>query len=162
MTDENPLDDPIRYSAVLRPQRSSSRRAVKILSILVLCLFLPTALIFTAVGAWPVFGFMGIEVIALLFALRFNHKIGRTFDAIAITDDEFRLSRVDPWGRRRQWKFQSRWLQIRLDGPLQRLTVGSHGRTVAIGTFLTPDERARLAADLKSEIAKIALPAVVG
>ncbi len=158
MTDDPFPKGEIRYSTVLRPHRSASRRALKILTVAVLCASVPTALIFSLIGAWPVFGFMGLEVLALLVALRFNHKAGNTFDAISITDSEFRLSRVDPWGRRRHWSFQAQWTQVRLEGPTQRLLIGSHGKSITVGTFLTPEERARLAGNLKYEIARVVRP----
>ena len=88
----------IRFSRVLRPHRSSSERAIKIVTGFVLCLFIPTGTIFLINGAWPVFGFMGVEVAGLIFALRYNYKVGSAFEAITISDQEFRLSRVDHWG----------------------------------------------------------------
>ena len=122
----------IRYSRVLRPHLSSSERAVRIVTGFVLCLFIPTGTVFLLIGAWPVFGFMGLEVIALIFALRYNHKVGPAFEVITITDKEFRHSKVSHWGKRKLTSFQPQWLQDRIDEASQQLIAGIHGKCVNI------------------------------
>ena len=155
----NQQDDArIRFSRVLRPHRSSSERAIKIVTGFVLCLFIPTGTIFLINGAWPVFGFMGLEVGALIFALRYNHKVGSAFEAITISDKEFRLSRVDHWGKRSHWSFQAQWLRVRVDATSKQLIAGIHGRHVVIGKFLTSDERESLCEILQSEIRRLNNP----
>ena len=145
----------IRYSRVLRPHRSSSERAVKIVTGFVLCLFIPTGTVFLLVGAWPVFGFMGLEVIALIFALRYNHKVGPAFEVITITDKEFRHSKVSHWGKRKLTSFQPQWLQVRIDEASQQLIAGIHGKRVIIGKFLTDDEREELCNVLIEKIRRL-------
>ena len=162
-TQQNPdhQDDArIRFSRVLRPHRSSSERAIKIVTGFVLCLFIPTGTIFLINGAWPVFGFMGVEVAGLIFALRYNYKVGSAFEAITISDEEFRLSRVDHWGKRAHWSFQPQWLRVRIDATSKQLIAGTHGRHVVIGKFLTLDERESLCEILQSEIRRLNNPAL--
>jgi len=146
----------IRFSRVLRPHRSSSERAVRIVSMFVMFLFIPTGTAFLIAGAWPVFGFMGLEVLGLIFALRYNHKVGSAFEAITLTEREFRFSKVDHWGKRRHWSFQPQWLQVRLDGPSKQLICGTHGKRIVIGKFLNEDEREALCALLSREIRSLA------
>ncbi len=153
--DSQEADDDICYSRVLRPHRSSSERAVKIVTGFVLCLFIPTGMVFLLVGAWPVFGFMGLEVIALILALSYNHKVGSAFEAITITDKEFRHSKVDHWGKRKHTSFQPQWLQVRIDETSQQLIAGTHGKRVVIGKFLTDDEREELCNVLIEEIRRL-------
>jgi len=148
-------DDAIRFSRVIRPHRSSSDRAVKIVSFFVLFLFIPTGTAFLIAGAWPVFGFMGLEVGALIFALHYNHKVGAAFEAITITEREFRVSKVDHWGKRKHWSFQPQWLQFRLDGPSQQLIAGTHGKRIVIGKFLNLDEKEALCEVLQSEVRRL-------
>ena len=150
---------PIRFSRVLRPHRSSSDRALRIMTIFVLGLFTPTALLFFIAGAWPVTGLFGLEVAGLIFALRYNHKVGSAFEAITITDREFRFSRVDHWGKRRHWSFQPQWLQVRFDTPSKQLICGTHGKRISVGRFLLPEEREALGETLKHEIRRLNNPA---
>jgi uncharacterized membrane protein len=147
----------IRFSRVLRPHRSSSERAIRIITLFVLFLFTPTATVFLIVGAWPVFGIMGLEVVGLIFALRYNHRVGTAFEAITISEREFRFSKVDHWGKRRHWTFQPQWLQVRLDGPSKQLIAGTHGKRVVIGKFLHADERESLCGVLQNEIRSLGL-----
>lgn len=153
--DPMPGAEVIRFSRVLRPYRSSSDRAVKIVSIFVMFLFIPTGTTFLIIGAWPVFGIMGLEVMGLIFALRYNHKVGSAFEAITITEREFRFSKVDHWGTRKHWTFQPQWLQVRLDGPSKQLIAGTHGKRIVIGKFLHADEREALCDLLQDEIRRL-------
>lgn len=148
-------DDPIRFSRVLRPHRSSSERAIRIVTLFVLFLFIPTGTAFLVVGAWPVFGFMGLEVAALIFALRYNHKVGSAFEAISISERTFKVSKVDHWGKRKHWTFQPQWLQVRIDGTSKQLIAGTHGKRIVIGKFLNEDEREDLCEVLKEEIRRL-------
>lgn len=152
-------ETPIRFSRVIRPHRSASKRALKIITTFILFLFTPTAFGFLFIGAWPVFGLMGLEVAGLIFALWYNHKVGSAFEAITITDTEFRLSRVDHWGQRKYFSFQPQWLKVRFDEPSKQLIAGVHGRHVVIGNFLTEKERERLAEILADEIRRLSAPA---
>jgi uncharacterized membrane protein len=145
-------EDAIRFSRVLRPHRSSSDRAVKIVSGFVLFLFIPTGTTFLLMGAWPVFGFMGLEVAALIFALHYNHKVGSAFEAITLSEREFKISKVDHWGKRRHWTFQPQWLQVRYDETSKQLIAGTHGKRITIGKFLTDDEREAFCGVLKDEL----------
>lgn len=145
----------IRFSRVLRPHRSSTDRAIKIVTGFVLFLFIPTGTAFLIAGAWPVFGLMGLEVAGLIFALRYNHKVGSAFEAITITEHEFRFSRVDHWGKRRHWTFQPQWLQFRVDAPSKQLIAGTHGKRIVIGKFLNMDEKLALCELLQSEVKRL-------
>ncbi len=150
-----PDAEKIRFSRVLRPQRSSSDRAIRIVTYFVLFLFIPTGTAFLIAGAWPVFGLMGLEVAGLIFALHYNHKVGSAFEAITLTEREFRFSRVDHWGKRRHWTFQPQWLQFRVDGPSRQLIAGTHGKRIVIGKFLNLDEKEALCATLEREIRRL-------
>lgn len=154
LPDDNAEEDieAIRFSRVLRPHRSSSDRAIRIISYFIFFLFIPTGLTFLIIGAWPVFGFMGLEVIALIFALHYNHKVGSAFEAITLSEREFKVSKVDHWGKRKQWTFQPHWLQVRHDEISKQLIAGTHGKRIVIGKFLNDDERETLFSQLKNEI----------
>jgi uncharacterized membrane protein len=147
---------PLLFNAVLRPHRSASLKAIHIVIGFLLCVFIPTGVIFTLAGAWPVFGFMGLEVAALFLALRWHHRAGgRTMETISITPAAITVSRTDHWGRRTEWSVPPQWLRIESEetpGRADRLVLRSHGRTIAVGAFLSPDERAGLARALQGAI----------
>ncbi|MSO92068.1 MAG: DUF2244 domain-containing protein [Rhodospirillales bacterium] len=149
-----------RFRAVLRPRRSASLEGIHIVMGAVAAVSFGTGVAFIAAGAWPVFGFLGLEVLLLYGALRLHHWSGHVSEIIAITDETFTVERVDPWGKRRMWSFQPHWMQVLLD-PLEgqnRLELRSHGRALAIGAFLTPAERRAVADLLRGALARLATP----
>ena len=65
------------------------------------------------------------------------------------------VERIAPCGRRHEWHFQRRWLQVNVDEDSERdcaLELRSHGRALAIGAFLTPDERREVARRLRVQL----------
>lgn len=151
----------LAFRAVLRPRRSASLRGIHIVMGAVAAVSFGTGIAFIAAGAWPVFGFLGFEVLLLYGALRLHHWAGHTSETIDITDATCTVERVDPWGKRHRWSCQPYWMQINLD-PLapgqNRLELRSRGRALAIGAFLTPAERSELAGMLRDALARLATP----
>ena len=148
------------FRTVLRPRRSATLKGIHIVMGAVAATSFGTGVAFIAAGAWPVFGFLGFEVLLLYGALRLHHWSGHVSEVIAITGEACTVERVDPWGKRRIWSFQPYWMQVRLD-PLEgqnRLELRSHGRVLAIGTFLTPSERSEVAEKLRDALAQLAAP----
>jgi uncharacterized membrane protein len=112
---------------------------------------------FTLIGAWPVFGFFGLEVFLLYGAFRLSYRSARRHESIRLTEDEFTVERVSVRGERRCWRFPPSWLRVRLEefrDDSNRLTVSSHGSTLVLGGFLSPDERRDLADRLKRALAR--------
>lgn len=107
---------------------------------------------FAALGFWPVLPFAGIELLGLGLALRLSLRRGRTREFIRIDESEVRVNRWS--GRQRtEVRFARPWTRIQLRASAvpswpSRLLLGSMGRTVEIGAFLTEGERRRLRARL--------------
>lgn len=140
--------DKVHFHAELRPNRSGTIRGIHILFGFLLFVFLPTGVIFVVVGAWPVFGFMGAELLLLYVALRVSHKRGGMVENIWMTERRVTIERVDHWGGRQQWSFQPQWLKVEVaprSGRGSCLRLRSHGRAVTIGAFLTAEEQDEVA-----------------
>ncbi len=143
------------FDAVLYPHRSLGRRGFTIFMIVLGIVSFFMGLAFLLMGAWPVFGFFGLDVLALYWAFRLNYRAAEVVETIRLTDDELVVGRTQ---RRRQvgeWKFQPYWVRVEVDSPgphENRLLLKSHGRTLAIGSFLTPEERIDLAAALRDAL----------
>jgi uncharacterized membrane protein len=111
--------------------------------------------LFTLIGAWPVFCFFGLEVVLVYAAFRLSYRSARNRETLRLTEDEFTVERVGVRGDRRLWRLPPVWLRVRLeefDDESNRLTVTSHGRTLVIGGFLSPDERRALADRLEGAL----------
>ncbi len=156
-----PATDSIVFSAELRPNRSSSRSALKWLALAATGVMVPVAVGFSLAGAWPVFGFMGLELVALVALLHFNHRRTRVVERIAVTERQLHLERINPWGQRESWSIPRHWARIKLiaaDAPNSRLELRSHGHVIALGTFLTADERREVAGDLRRFVSAVCAP----
>ena len=136
------------FSKELRPRRSSSPQTVQCLVIVSIVLVVLIGLIFVYIGAWPVFGFLGLELITLSALLCYHYHQGFLVEHIVITENNLSVVRTAPSGQKHTWTAKHHWLQVNLqdkDYKSSQLELRSHGRSIFIGSFLTPRERLNLA-----------------
>ncbi len=147
---------PPLFDARLTPHRSLSPRGFALLMAGVCAVSFTAGLAFFLMGAWPVVGFMGLDVALIYGAFRLNYRRARMFEELVLTREALTVRRVDLRGAEKRWSFQPYWLQVRMDDPPEpasRLTLRSHGRSLSIGDFLSPDERLALAKELRRHLA---------
>ena len=71
MTPSNPYDEPpTLFSAMLTPHRSLNRVGFLVLMAFLSVVSFAAGVTFLILGAWPVFGFFGLDVLAVYFAFR--------------------------------------------------------------------------------------------
>lgn len=151
-------NDPIRFDAVLHPNASLSPRGFFLLMAFVGLVSFCAGISFVMMGAWPVFGFFGIDVALVYFAFKLNYRDARRYETIRLTDSMLTVERFTPSGRRERWRFQPYWLKVEIDDnpqPGSTVTLRSHGRMVEIGSFLSPEEKLDFANALRTELAKL-------
>jgi uncharacterized membrane protein len=147
----------LSFDAVLRPHRSLSRMGFWLLMAGVFCVSFTAGLAFFLAGAWPVIGFLGLDVALIYVAFRANYRSGQMSEILQLGERELVVRRVSPYGRVRTWTFQPYWLRVAIDDPPahdSQLTLSSHGRLLAIGAFLTAEERLELAQALRDALAR--------
>ncbi len=148
----------VLFDATLTPHRSLSPRGFVILMAVVCAISFVAGMVFFLAGAWPVVGFLGLDVLLVYAAFRVNYHHGRMFETLELTRRDLLVRRVDHWGKESRWRFQPSWLQVLIDEPPahdSQLNLRSHGRSVTIGAFLAPDERLDLAKALRRALAKL-------
>ncbi len=148
-------DEDLLFDAVLHPNRSLNRGGFLILMALFGGFCAVTGMMFLIAGAWPVAGFLGLDVLLLYIAFRLNYRDGRLVETLRLTPSNLLVRRVTPGGAVQSWNFQPYWLQVELERPTahdSRLMLGSHGRRLTVGTFLTSAERVELAAALRDAL----------
>ena len=156
MTDDKPL-----FDAILVPHRSLGPTGFVALMVVVSVISFTAGLIFLLEGAWPVFGFFGLDVLLVYLAFRANYRSAHLYETIRLTRNELWVERRLPAGARQCWTFQPYWLQVVCDDQPHsggRLTLRSHGRSLTIGSFLTPEERADLAKALRDALSAVREP----
>jgi uncharacterized membrane protein len=117
------------------------------------CLFsLMFSLIFVFQGFWPVLPFWALEMLGLGLALHFSMRRRHYTQTVLISDEGVSLVTRTQRGVAKQ-EFARHWAKVRLRSPLgrlrpSRLTIESRGRAYEVGSFLTEEDRCRLATRL--------------
>jgi uncharacterized membrane protein len=103
-------------------------------------------------GAWPVFGFMGLDIALVYLALNINYRRGRVCEVLELDEHSLTVERTDPRGKQSRWRLQPAWLRVELAEPILPQTpvvLRSHGEALPVGVFLHPEQRREIAADLR-------------
>jgi uncharacterized membrane protein len=153
MTASNDFDQeasqPKLFSARLTPHRSLNRTGFLVLMAFLTAVSFAAGVAFLLMGAWPVFGFFGLDVLVIYWAFRINFRRATAIEEISVTPSELRVRRVSHRGHVVEWVLNPLW--VRLDQKthaefgIERLYLVSKGRRVSIGSFLGPDEKASFA-----------------
>jgi uncharacterized membrane protein len=140
------------YAVRLRPHRSLSERNFWLLLCIFSAISFVTTVPFVVVGAWPVAGFMGLDVAIFYFAFRANYRAALAYEDVNVTPIDLSLAKVSPKGARAEWHFNPSWVSLHKETHeeygVQKVAVVSRGRSVEIGKFLGPNEKATVARDL--------------
>jgi len=143
------------FEAVLMPHRSLSRRGFKLLMAALAVGLSAVGFAFWSLGAWPVAGFCGLEVLLVWGAFELNYRSARRFERIVLDDDALTVERIGLGGEVMRWRFEPGWVRVVVVRPEEqdsRLLLTSHGRTIAVGSFLSRRERIELADSLRFAI----------
>ena len=150
------MSDTVHFSTTLSPHRSLSPEGFKWLIRGVLAANVVVGLPMYLLGAWPVAGFMGIDVWLLWFFFQRSYLDARRRETLTLTDRELIVERRSPDGEREEHRLDAYWL--RFDVSEERLVVVSRGNRIVVGRFLSPEERGQLAEELKAAHARMRTP----
>jgi len=150
MTDTSPQKQSSKEAQfVLHPHRSLSPFGFLILMASIGIFSFVFGMVFLMMGAWPVFGFFGLDVALVYYAFKRNYRDGRLYETITLSPEALKLTRVHPSGRCEEFDFNPYWARVRCttDRPDGRtsLRLVAQGREILFGQFLTDDERRNLA-----------------
>lgn len=154
-------EKPMLFDAVLQPHRSLSPRGFTILMILLGIVSFAAGISFISLGAWPVCGFFGLDVALVYLAFKLNYRAARNYETVQLTESTLRIARGGPKGVRESHSFQPHWVRVEMDDPPEhasQLRLTSHGRSVIVGSFLPPEERADFARALRAELDRLRQP----
>lgn len=146
------------WQATLTPHRSLTREGFLIVMGLVVAVNLVVGGLFMAIGAWPVAGFAGLDVLIIWWAFRANFADARKMERISITEHELVFDRFAENLPPEQQRFVRRWVRVELEEDRERELIGrlslvSGPSRVAVGDFLAPEERKQLATALRAALA---------
>jgi uncharacterized membrane protein len=143
------------FEAVLYPNPALSQAGFIALMLAVGGVSTALGIAFALVGAWPVSGFLALEILLLYLAIAQGRRASARRELIRLDANGLHVRRIAPDGTTADWRFEPYWVQIQMDDPPRRnscLTLASHGKRVVIGLFLTPEERLDLARALQAAL----------
>jgi uncharacterized membrane protein len=104
---------------------------------------------FLLMGAWPVLGFFGLDVLAIYWAFRISFRNAKASEEIRVTPSALSVRRISHRGHVVEFTFNPLWVQldrkIHAEFGIERLYLVSKGRRITIGSFLGADEKASFA-----------------
>ena len=104
---------------------------------------------FVLIGAWPILGFMGLDVLAIYLAFRWNFRDARAYEDLHLTPLELTLAKVTARGQKAEWRFNPVWVRLEKreseDFGLESLALRVRDRRVEIAACLDPPRKADFA-----------------
>ncbi len=158
MQKSNPVNEPILFEARLSPHRSLSRAGFAIVMGVLAGVSFAVGVSFLLMGAWPVFGFFGLDVALVWFAFRINYRDARAYEDIRMTPNLLSVRQVSAKGAARETDFNPRWVRLEkteddLYG-VTRVALISRGIFLIVGAFLPPLYKSELARRLGAALAE--------
>ena len=142
----------------LRPHRSLDGAQFRILMSVFALAATASSVPFVIAGAWPVGGFMGLDILVVYLAFRASFRAARAYEDISVTPLEMLLAKVSAKGRRAEWRFHPAWVRVdkveHEEFGLQRLSLRERGRSVEVAGFLGADAKADFASKLTRALAE--------
>ena len=137
------------FAARLTPHRSLSPRGIRIVVIVLASMALLPGLIFYLLGAWPVVGFMGLDVLALYWALTWSFRDGKRSEQVTLWQDLLEIRQISPTGEETRETFNPLVVRLVIDRDFDERTTGlklkTQERELIIGAFLNPDDKSSFA-----------------
>lgn len=154
--DFDPDAQPEIFSALLTPHRSLNRTGFLVVMAFVTLVSFVAGLAFLLMGAWPVVGVFGLDVLAIYWAFRVNFRRARASEEILVTPSELRVRRISHRGHVVEFLLNPLWVRLdqisHAEYGIEKLYLVSKGRHLSIGSFLGPDEKASFAKALTAAL----------
>lgn len=148
MTSGNDFDQgpqPALFTARLTPHRSLNRTGFIVLMAFISAVSFAAGVAFLLMGAWPVFGFFGLDVLVIYWAFKVNFRDARAYEDISVSYSELRLRRVSHQGHIMEWVLNPLWIRIdrevHEEFGVERLYLVARGQQIALARFLGPSEK---------------------
>ncbi|MCT7376209.1 DUF2244 domain-containing protein [Chelativorans salis] len=144
MDEKNAADQPF-FKALLVPHRSLGHTGFTVLMAALVLIWVTVGALFLSIGAWPVFGFFGLDILALYIAFRINYRAARAREEVSLSRVSLDIRKVLPSGRSEEHRFNPFWarfnVQRHTEIGITGMAVEAREKRVLLGSFLNPEER---------------------
>jgi uncharacterized membrane protein len=166
MASANAETEPPIYAAVLTPHRSLGRRGFMAVMAVLSAMSLMVGLIFWSIGAWPIPGFLGLDVLLVYAAFRLSYRQARAAEEILLSRSALTVRRIAADGTTAEMGLNPYWARLEVDRHpefgILRMAIAWQGHRLAIGRFLGAREREKFAREFSAALAEArATPGVV-
>ena len=145
------------FRALLTPHRSMGRTGFLLVMGILVFIWLSFGAMFLSMGAWPVFGFFGLDVLLLYVAFRANYRAARVHEEVIVSRTALDIVKVAPSGRSQAHRFNPFWARFSVSRHeeigITVMNVEGQGQSVPIGSFLNPADRESFAAAFRRALA---------
>jgi len=144
------------FSAVLTPYRSLGQNGFIILMLCLGLISFVAGMMFLMIGAWPVFGFFGLDMLLIYLAFRLNYRSARSYEEVIVSRTEIIIRKVGPGKRHQEFRFNPIWVKLSIerieDEGVTKIALTNRGQTVDLGNFLNPDDRTSFAGAMANAV----------
>ena len=137
------------------PYRRLSRKGFRNLMIVVSIVFFVIGMFFWYIGAWPVFGFLGLDVWLLYYAFKLNYKSGEISETLKLIKENLIITRSFPSGTEQKWNLEPYWTKVEILNPRinqYNLIIKSKEKVVMIGSFLNYYDKKKLMKKIRNAL----------
>jgi uncharacterized membrane protein len=142
----------------LRPHRSLGRRGFAFLMAVLAIMSFTVGMIFFSIGAWPIPGFLGLDVLAVYVAFRLSFRQARAAEEIRLSRSALTVRRIAADGTAREMGLNPYWARLEVDRHpefgILRMAIAWQGHRLAVGRFLGPPEREKFAREFTAALAE--------
>jgi uncharacterized membrane protein len=151
-----PPDGPVYLDATLRPNVALSGRGFQIVMVAMAAGSFVVGCLFLSLGAWPVIGFFGVDVLLLWLAFRSSFaRAGREREQVRVTGSRIDVRRTSRTGQRAGWFTSPHFARVIVERPEHthpEVGLAAGPDRLALATCLSPQERIDFAGALENAI----------
>ena len=145
------------YEISLYPYRSLNKIGFFILMFSLGFVSFVAGIIFMIKGAWPVFGFFGLDVLLVYIFFKINFRSGKKKEILILTKNQLIIEFYNSKKISKTYYLDAHWLQIRLSklkNEMSKLKISSKNKSIIIGSFLRYQEKIDVVKSLKKALKK--------
>ena len=153
--------DPVVFEAEVTPPRSLSARGLRRVIGFVAAVSICTTSVFWYLGAWPIAGFNGGEILLAMVLFRMHARSRKQRELLLLSGRSLRIVRTDAASRASESQLSPGWLNVTLQerpGRVPGLFLSSRGQLVEVGAALGEPEKRDLAQALSDAVHRLKNP----